>query len=79
MRGSFSPDSNLYASAGGSSQAKVWEIPSTNEKSKLFGHKGKLHDIVFHPLCGKISAKAPNIATASSDQEVRLWSLDLNL
>jgi hypothetical protein len=30
MRGSFSPDSNLYASAGGSSQAKVWEIPSTN-------------------------------------------------
>jgi U4/U6 small nuclear ribonucleoprotein PRP4 len=79
MRGCFSPDNQLYATAGGSSEGRLWSIPSADEKSKLFGHTGKLHDIVFHPLAGALPRGAPNIATASTDMDVRLWTLDLNL
>jgi U4/U6 small nuclear ribonucleoprotein PRP4 len=36
-----------------------------------------MHDISFHPLSGKgLGMNAPNIATGSSDNDVRLWSLN---
>jgi U4/U6 small nuclear ribonucleoprotein PRP4 len=79
MRGCFSSDGTLYATAGGSSEARIWSIPGADEKSKLFGHRGKVHDIAFHPLAGILPKGAPNIATASTDSEIKLWTLDLNL
>lgn len=79
LRGCFSTDGKLYATAGGSSEARVWSIPTTEEKTKLFGHRSKVHDIAFHPLAGVLSKGAPNIATASTDSEIKLWTLDLSL
>ena len=80
MRGCFNPSGEYYATAGASSEGTLWKIPESTSVTKLIGHGGKLQDITFHPKSGLgLSSKAPNIATASSDSDIRLWSLDASL
>lgn len=39
-----------------------------------------MHDITYHPQSGKgLGMNAPNIATGSSDNDVRLWSLNSSI
>ena len=46
----------------------------------LTGHLNKVIDIAFHPeACSTLNKDGPNIATASSDNTVRLWTFDPNL
>eukprot|EP01017_Pseudomicrothorax_dubius_P043390 TRINITY_DN7216_c0_g2_i1.p1 TRINITY_DN7216_c0_g2~~TRINITY_DN7216_c0_g2_i1.p1 ORF type:complete len:523 (-),score=97.80 TRINITY_DN7216_c0_g2_i1:10-1578(-) len=76
-RGVFSPDAQLYATSGWSGACRVWAIPNCEMKAELTGHLSKAIDLTFHPQsCLTLAPSAPNIATASVDCTIRLWSLD---
>ena len=78
IRGSFIKDGSLFASSGGSGDCKVWSIPECELRTKLMGHVGRVNDIKFHPNALNASTHEVygKIATASSDNTVRLWTMD---
>lgn len=75
-RGCISPDEELFATSGWSGVCRVWGIPDCQLRTELKGHTDRVVNIRFHPMCGQISADGPNIATASADSTVKLWSLN---
>ena len=75
-RGCLSPDEELFATSGWSGTCKVWGIPDCQLRTELKGHKDMVKCIKFHPMAGSIPPNAPNVATASADQTVKLWSLN---
>ncbi len=75
-RGSLSPDEELFATSGWSGICRVWGVPDCQLRTELKGHTDRVVNIRFHPMCGQISPDAPNLATASADCSVRLWSLN---
>lgn len=79
IQGHFIYDQSLYATSGGSGDCKIWSIPDCELKSKLMGHCNRVNDIKFHPQALKsISPDCyGNLATVSSDNTVRLWTLDV--
>lgn len=77
IRGHFINDQSLYASCGGSGDCKIWSIPDCELKTKLMGHANRVNDIKFHPYLNNSSNyEYGSLATASSDNTVRLWTLD---
>ena len=65
---SFSPDSNMIATASEDSTAKLWSY-NGKELQTLQGHDAPVNKVSFNPD-GKV------IATASSDGTVKLWNRD---
>ena len=45
-------------------------------RTDLKGHTDRVVNIRFHPRAEQIAVDGPNIATASADKSVRLWSLN---
>jgi len=79
-RGTFSPDYELFATSGWSSVCKIWGIPDCSVRTELNGHDDRVNHIRFHPQsCISLSENGPNVATASADNTVRLWSLSQEL
>ena len=76
IRGHFLHDQSLYASCGGSGDSKIWSVPECQLKTKLMGHAGRVNDIKFHPKALLNGQGYGNLASASSDNSVRLWTLD---
>lgn len=76
-RGVLSPDEKLFATSGWSGECKLWSLPDCNLVSNLSGHKDRVISIKFHPESTKtLPASSPaNLASASADGNVRLWSL----
>ncbi|MFM5946396.1 MAG: WD40 repeat domain-containing protein, partial [Dolichospermum sp.] len=62
----FSPDSNLIASASGDNKVKLWKRDG-NLHQTISGHKDWINSVSFSP-------DGQTIATASNDKTVRLWS-----
>lgn len=75
-RGCLSPDEELFATSGWSGICRVWGVPDCQLRTELKGHSDRVVNIRFHPMAGKISPDGPNLATASADCSVRLWSLN---
>ena len=75
-RGCLSPDEELFATSGWSGDCKVWGVPDCELRTELKGHTDRVVNIRFHPMAGKIDQNGPNIATASADCTVNLWSLN---
>ena len=75
-RGVLSPDDELFATAGWSGDCRIWGVPDCQLRTELKGHKDRVINIKFHPMCGKIAEDGPNLATASADRTVKLWSLN---
>lgn len=76
-RGCLSPNEELFATSGWSGDCKVWGIPDCLLRTTLKGHTDRVISIRFHPDSGTSLAAncASNLATASADRTVRLWSL----
>ena len=77
-RGVLSPDESLFATSGWSGVCRVFGIPDCSLRTTLKGHNDRVISIRFHPDSGLgLSASSPvNLATASADSTVRLWTLD---
>lgn len=79
-KGTLSPDEKLFGTAGWSGVCKIWGIPDCKMKYELKGHTDKAFSICFHPnSCIGLPPNGPNIATASADRSIRLWSLNPEL
>ncbi|CAD8193638.1 unnamed protein product [Paramecium octaurelia] len=78
-RSTISPNQKYLATAGGSGECKLWDIETASLKSSLLGHLTKCHSIAFHPqsLLTLSPQSFANVATASADLSIRLWTLDL--
>ncbi len=75
-RGCLSPDDSHFVTAGWEGKARVWRIPECECAAELVGHTERVISAAFHPQAlGSLSEYGPNIATASADCTVRLWSL----
>ncbi|CAD8127642.1 unnamed protein product [Paramecium sonneborni] len=79
-RSTISPDQKYLATAGGSGECKLWDIETATLKSSFLGHLTKCHSIAFHPqsLLTLSPQSFANVATASADLSIRLWTLDLD-
>ena len=75
-RGALSPDEELYATSGWSGICRVWGVPDCQLRTELKGHTERVISIRFHPQAGQIAEDGPNIATASADAKIKLWSLN---
>lgn len=76
-RGCFSPDYQLFGTSGWSNTCKIWGIPDCQVRTELKGHEDRVNHIRFHPdSCLSLSQNGPNVATASADNTIRLWSLN---
>lgn len=76
-RGHLSPDNELFATSGWSGDCKVWGIPDCEIRTELKGHRDRVNHIRFHPMATVgLHEDGPNIATASADTRIRLWSLN---
>jgi len=80
-RGDLSWDNQLYATSGWSGDCKVWGIPeneySFEKCTELKGHRDRVNHIRFHPQATNgLDPNGPNLATASADSTVRLWTLN---
>lgn len=76
-RGCLSPNEQLFATSGWSGVCKVWGIPDCQLRTELRGHTDRVNCIRFHPYSGlHLPEDGPNVATASADSTVRLWSLN---
>ena len=75
-RGCLSPDDSLFVTAGWAGSARVWRIPECARTADLVGHSDRVVSAAFHPHAGRsLSEYGPNVATASADCTVRVWSL----
>ncbi len=74
-RGNLSPDDNYYAVAGCSGTCSIFNVPDLSKLTQLKGHKDKVNSVVFHPNFPNIPAKGPNIASGSSDNTIKIWSM----
>jgi len=78
-RGTLSPDDSLFGVAGWSGDCNIFNVDTLNQVTTLKGHTDKVNGIAFHPdALTQIPEIGPNIATASSDGLVKLWSLKLD-
>lgn len=76
-RGALSPNEELFATSGWSGSCKVYGIPDCQLRTELKGHSDRVNYIRFHPYATThLPEDGPNIATASADGRVRLWSLN---
>ena len=75
-KGTLSPDEELFATAGWSGICRVWGVPDCQLRTELKGHTDRVINLRFHPQAGQIAEDGPNIATASADGTVQLWSLN---
>ena len=76
-RGCLSPNEELFATSGWSGICKVWGIPDCAVRTELRGHTDRVNCIKFHPLSTlQLPEDGPNIATASADEKIMLWSLN---
>lgn len=76
-RGTLSPNEELFAVSGWSGNCKVYSVPDCELRTELKGHLDRVNYIKFHPYSTiHLPEDAPNIATASADGRVRLWSLN---
>ena len=56
---------------------KVWGVPDCELRTELRGHTDRVNCIKFHPYSTvALPDDGPNLATASADCSVRLWSLN---
>jgi len=62
----FSPDSNLLASASQDTTVRIWKVETGQQLTVLRGHTGEVNEVAFAPD-GLI------LASGSSDQTIRLW------
>ncbi|CAI2364734.1 unnamed protein product [Moneuplotes crassus] len=81
-RGDLSKDNKLFATSGWSGESKVWGLPEGEEYTfdlctELKGHRDRVIHIRFHPRSTvDLDPDGPNLATASADTTVRLWTLN---
>jgi len=79
-RGCLSPKEDLFVTAGWSNICKIWKVPDCVLHTELKGHEDKVLSVTFHPISELgLSPNGPNIATASADFSIRLWSLNEEL
>ena len=78
-RGCFNSNEDLFATSGWSGDSKIWSIPGCQLSTTLKGHSDRVISIRFHPDSGKSLSPTSqaNLATASADNSVKLWSLNL--
>ncbi|VDL90403.1 unnamed protein product [Schistocephalus solidus] len=70
----FSPDGSLLATSSMSGLCRLWSLPDCQLKQNLRGHTAGACSIAWHPrACLQADQQ---IALASSDGSVKLWSLD---
>uniref|UniRef100_A0A183AEE1 WD_REPEATS_REGION domain-containing protein n=1 Tax=Echinostoma caproni TaxID=27848 RepID=A0A183AEE1_9TREM len=70
----FSPDGAQLASSSWSGLCRIWSLPDCNLVSNLRGHTAPACAIVWHPQA-RLQPEQ-QLALASSDGSVKLWSLD---
>lgn len=76
-RGCLAPNEELFATSGWSGVAKIWGIPDCELRTELRGHTDRINCIKFHPFSTvHLPEDGPNVATASADGKVRVWSLN---
>jgi len=73
----LAPNEELFATSGWSGVAKIWGIPDCELRTELRGHTDRINSIKFHPFSTvHLPEDGPNVATASADGKVRVWSLN---
>ena len=76
----ISEDNILVGVSGWSGECKIYGLPDCEIRTTLEGHTNRTNHIRFHPEAGKsLSADTANIATASADFTVRLWTMNPEL
>jgi U4/U6 small nuclear ribonucleoprotein PRP4 len=79
-RGSLSPNDMLFGVAGRSGIATIYNVDNLELITTLMGHNDMVNCLSFHPeTMINIPEMGPNIATASSDCSIKLWSLKSDL
>jgi U4/U6 small nuclear ribonucleoprotein PRP4 len=77
-KGSLSKDDSLFGVAGWSGNCSIFETKTLKQLTTLKGHTDKVNHISFHPeALVNIPEIGPNVATASSDGLIKLWTLKL--
>lgn len=55
----------------------MWGVPDCELRTELRGHTDRVNCIRFHPDSTiALPENGPNVATASADCKIRLWSLN---
>ena len=75
----FCSDGSMLATGSWSSMVKLWSSPecAMREGGRLRGHTERVNAVAFHPEAARsLAPGAANLASASADRNVNLWSLE---
>ena len=74
-RGTFSAQSDYFATSGGSGECKVWHAKDTSLCTTMVGHLTKTHDVAFNPNVHQMESHSYGaLASCSSDLTIKLWT-----
>lgn len=63
-------------SGGADASIIVWDIGSRKKLHTLKGHKGAIQDLIVDPTTYTTSSSSVTVFSASSDREIRRWTVD---